>query len=126
MAGSSGVALAMAVARVGGLGSLPAAMLTSEQLADQVDEFRRSTDAPLHLNFLYHCEPHVAGEHLEAWSRALARFDAELGVDRASVLAGPSRHPVDEESCQLVERCRPEVVSFHFGLPARELVERVR
>jgi len=126
MAGSNGVALAMAVARVGGLGSLPAAMLTSEQLAGQVDEFRHATEAPLHLNFFCHIERRVAGEQLEAWSRALARFDAELGVDRASVLAGPSRHPFDEESCQLVERCRPEVVSFHFGLPARELVERVR
>jgi nitronate monooxygenase len=126
MAGSSGVALAVAVARVGGLGSLPAAMLTSEQLAAQVDEFRHATEAPLNLNFFCHIEPQVSRAQLDAWSQALARFDTELGVDRVSVLAGASRHPFDEDACQLVERCRPEVVSFHFGLPAPELVERVR
>jgi nitronate monooxygenase len=32
MAGSSGVELAIAVARAGGLGSLPAAMLTADRL----------------------------------------------------------------------------------------------
>jgi nitronate monooxygenase len=126
MAGSSGIALAVAVARAGGLGSLPAAMLTSEQLVVQVEEFRQATGAPLNVNFFCHVEPQVSRAQLEAWSQALARFDAELGVDRANVLTGPSRHPFDEDSCQLVERCRPEVVSFHFGLPAPELVERVR
>jgi len=126
MAGSSGVALAVAVARVGGLGSLPAAMLTSEQAAVQVDEFRDATDAPLNLNFFCHIEPEVSRAQLDAWSQALARFDAELGVDRAGERTGASRHPFDEDACQLVERCRPEVVSFHFGLPESELVDRVR
>ena len=126
MAGSSGVALAVAVARVGGLGSLPAAMLTSEQVTAQVDEFRDATEAPLNLNFFCHIEPQVSRAQLDAWSRVVARFDAELGVERASEPAGASRHPFDEDACQLVERCRPEVVSFHFGLPASELVDRVR
>jgi nitronate monooxygenase len=126
MAGSSGVALAVAVARVGGLGSLPAAMLTSEQLAVQVDEFRQATGAPLNLNFFCHTQHEVSRAQLDAWSQALARFDAELGVDRAGLRAGAARHPFDEDACQLVERLRPEVVSFHFGLPSPELLERVR
>ena len=126
MAGSSGVALAVAVARAGGLGSLPAAMLTSEQLVVQVDEFRHATGAPLNVNFFCHVEPRVSRAQLEAWSQELSRFDAELGVDRARPPAGSSRHPFDEDACHLVERCRPEVVSFHFGLPSPELIERVR
>ena len=126
MAGAGGIALAVAVARVGGLGSLPAAMLTSEQLAVQVEEFRDATEAPLNLNFFCHVEPEVSSAQLEAWNQALARFDEELDVDRASLRTGPSRHPFDEDACQLVERCRPEVVSFHFGLPSPEHVERVR
>jgi nitronate monooxygenase len=36
-----------------------------------------------------------------------------------------NRAPFDEQSCQLVEAMRPEVVSFHFGLPA-ELLQRVK
>jgi nitronate monooxygenase len=126
MAGSGGVALAVAVARVGGLGSLPAAMLTSEQLADQIDEFRQAVDASLNVNFFCHVAPEVSRDRLDAWSASLSRFDAELGVDRTHDSPAPQRHPFDDNMCRVVERCRPEVVSFHFGLPATELVDRVR
>ena len=125
MAGSSGVALALAVARAGGLGSLPAAMLSGEQLAVQIDEFRRGTDSPINVNFFCHRPPDVPQAELDAWTRTLARFDADYGVDRSRVSAGGSRNPFDEDACRLVERHRPDVVSFHFGLPAPDLVDRV-
>ena len=126
MAGASGVAMAIAAAQAGGLGSLPAAMLTSEQLAGQIDEFRHATQAPLNLNFFCHVAAQVARAQLDAWAELVSRFDAELGVDRARLSPAVPRHPFDEEACRIVERCRPEVVSFHFGLPAPELVDRVR
>ncbi len=126
MAGSSGVALAIAVAQAGGLGSLPAAMLTSEQLAGQIDEFRHAANAPVNVNFFCHVAPQTSRAQLDAWSESLSRFDAAFGVDRARMSSGSPRHPFDDDFCQLVERCRPEVVSFHFGLPAPELVDRVR
>ncbi len=126
MAGFSGVALAVAVARAGGLGSLPAAMLTSEQLAGQIDEFRHTTPAPLNVNFFCHEAPQVSGAQLDTWAESLSRFDPEVGVDRANASPGSPRHPFDDDACRLVERFRPEVVSFHFGLPVPELVDRVR
>ena len=125
MAGSGGVALAIAVARAGGLGSLPAAMLSSTRLAEQIDEFRRATDAPLNVNFFCHKPPAVSPAELERWVATVSQFDADLGVDRSSAAAGPARRPFDDETCRIVEASRPEVVSFHFGLPAPELVERV-
>ena len=126
MAGASGVAMAIAVAQAGGLGSLPAAMLSGEQLAAQIDEFRNATDAPLNLNFFCHAAPQVSSAQLDAWLESLSHFDAEFGVDRAGASSGSPRHPFDDDACQLVERVRPEVVSFHFGLPVPELVDRVR
>ena len=69
---------------------------------------------------------HGVTSELETWTATLSRFDAELGVDRSSAPAGPARRPFDDEACRTVEDCRPEVVSFHFGLPAPELMERVR
>ncbi len=36
------------------------------------------------------------------------------------------RAPFDEQLCEIVEDLRPPVVSFHFGLPAMPLAERVR
>jgi nitronate monooxygenase len=126
MAGSAGVALAVAVARAGGLGSLPAALLTGEQLVEQVDEVRAAADAPVNVNFFCHQPPEVSPSTLDGWVAKLARFDVELGIDRATATAGPSRRPFDEDACRIVEGRRPEVVSFHFGLPAPALVERVR
>ena len=56
MAGSSGSALALAVAMAGGLGSLPCAMLTSDQVRDEVAAFRSGADRPFNLNFFCHAE----------------------------------------------------------------------
>ena len=126
MAGASGVAIAVAVAGAGGLGSLPAAMLTTDLLGQQIEEFRRAVRAPVNVNFFCHESVDVSPDAMEAWTRSLARFDAELGVQRAGGPAGPGRAPFDDEACRLVERARPEVVSFHFGLPSADLVDRVR
>src|SRR5690349_18299931 len=82
MAGSGGVALAAAVASAGGLGSLPGAMLTGDQLVSQIDEFRAAVDAPLNVNFFCHDAPHVSAGALARWATVVARFDAALGVHR--------------------------------------------
>ena len=49
----------------------------------------------------------------------------ELGLDPEAPLAPPSRKPFDPEACALVEEFKPEVVSFHFGLPPQHLLDRV-
>jgi nitronate monooxygenase len=126
MAGSSGVDLAVAVARAGGLGSLPAAMLTADQLVEQVNEFRHAANAPINVNFFCHNDPQVSPHQLEEWSDVVARFAVELGVYRATVRPVASRSSFGEDQCRAVERSRPEVVSFHFGLPDSAFVERVR
>ena len=41
-------------------------------------------------------------------------------------LPAGGRAPFDETFCTVVEAYRPEVVSFHFGLPAPALLERVK
>ncbi|MNI52538.1 Nitronate monooxygenase [compost metagenome] len=37
-----------------------------------------------------------------------------------------NRAPFDDVTCQIVEELRPEVVSFHFGLPEKSLLDRVK
>jgi nitronate monooxygenase len=129
MAGVSDVRLAIAVARAGGLGSLPCAMLNLAQVRESVATFRAAASGPLNLNFFCHAPPSPNPGVEAAWQRTLAPYYEELGAEPAAGGTEPTaanRAPFDEETCALVEALRPEVVSFHFGLPAAPLLERVR
>lgn len=126
MAGSQGSALAIAVCEAGGLGSLPCAMLTADAIRSEVAAIRAATARPFNLNFFCHSPPAPDAAREAAWRARLAPYYTEFGIDPAGVAAGPSRTPFSAESAELVEALRPAVVSFHFGLPAPELLARVR
>nr|WP_217497767.1 nitronate monooxygenase [Lysobacter enzymogenes] len=126
MAGAHDAALAIAAARAGALGSLPCAMLSPQQAREQVAQYRAATDAPVNLNFFCH-RPAAADPAREAaWRERLRPYYLEFGLDPAAASAAAARAPFDEAWCALVEELRPQVVSFHFGLPAPELLARVR
>lgn len=126
MAGASGSALAIAVARAGGLGSLPCAMLSPAQMRSEIETIRAHTSAPINLNFFCHTAPAPEPAREAAWRQRLAGYYAELGIDMDAAAPAPTRAPFDETMCAIVEEFAPEVVSFHFGLPAPPLLERVR
>ena len=126
MAGSQGSALAIAVCAAGGLGSLPCAMLSAEAIRSEVAAIRAATVRPFNLNFFCHTPPEPDAAREAAWRTQLAPYYAEFGIDHASIAAGPGRSPFTAESAELVETLRPAVVSFHFGLPAPELLARVQ
>jgi nitronate monooxygenase len=126
MAGASDVELAAAVAEAGGLGSLPCAMLSAEQLRQACRTFRQRTDRPLNLNFFCHPIDPPDPERERRWRELLAPYYIEFGLDPATSVGGPGRRPFDDEMCDVVLELRPEVISFHFGLPSRPLLDRVR
>ena len=126
MAGAHGPELAIAVCKAGGLGSLPAAMLTPDRLREQIAAVRRETDAPLNVNFFCHAEPAPNPEVEASWRDRLAPYYAEASIDPSAVTAAPARAPFGEAMCALIEEMRPAVVSFHFGLPPAELLSRVK
>jgi nitronate monooxygenase len=122
MAGAGGVALAVQAIWGGAVGSIPCAMLTPEQVNDQWIAADLLKDGPLNLNFFCHALPDPPDEH--EWRTLLAPYYAEEGVQPAP--APPLRKPFDKAMCVMVERIRPEIVSFHFGLPDNPLLARVR
>ena len=127
MAGVADAALAIAVAQAGGLGSLPCGMLDVAQARAQVDAFRAGAKGkPVNVNFFVHSMPARNNAREHAWREALAPYYRELGVDPAAAMASASRMPFDDAMCALVEEVRPEVVSFHYGLPERALLNRVK
>jgi len=126
MAGASGAAMAAAVCEAGGLGSLPCAMLDAETLAAQWGELRSLTNRPVNVNFFSHVSPGPDPARDAAWRERLAPYYRELGVTPPPVGSAASRKPFDAAMCEVVEAIRPDIVSFHFGLPDRTLLDRVR
>jgi nitronate monooxygenase len=126
MAGAQGSALAIAVARAGGLGALPCAMLSPEAMAEELAAFRAATDAPVNVNFFCHAPPIPDASAQARWHEALTPYYAEFGLDIGAVPAGPGRRPFDAAACDAIAPFRPEVVSFHFGLPEAALLARVK
>lgn len=126
MAGVQGSALAVAVCNAGGLGSLPCAMLDPDAMRDELAALGRQTDRPFNVNFFCHEPPGPAAEREAAWRSALTPCYQEYGIDPASVPAGSGRAPFSHEAADVLEAFQPAVVSFHFGLPDPELVERVK
>lgn len=126
MAGAQDWAMAAAASNVGGLGSLPCAMLSAEQQREQLAKLRSATSGPIKLNFFCHT-PAAPSEAAEAaWRAVLRPYYLALGLDPDARAPAASRKPFDETACQLVEDVRPEFVSFHFGLPDAALLARVK
>ena len=126
MAGVQGSALANAVSNAGGLGSLPCAMLGPAGIADEIAAIRAQTAKPFNVNFFCHTTPPVEPDREAAWHAVLAPYYREFDIDPASIKPGPGRAPFTAEAAVVIEATRPAVVSFHFGLPADELLGRVR
>jgi nitronate monooxygenase len=126
MAGPGTPELAVAVSEAGGLGSLPCAQLSLDQVRKSLDQIGRSTSRPINLNFFCHRPPSNDAVRSLNWRARLAPYYLELGLDPEATLPPSGRRPFDPDFCSLVEEYRPTVVSFHFGLPPRELLERVR
>ena len=127
MAGVQGSALAVAVAKAGGLGALPCAMLSHDAMRAELTAIREQIiDRPYNVNFFCHTPPTPDAEREAAWRALLSPYYEELGIDHSSIATGPGRAPFTSEIADVLEEFRPPVVSFHFGLPATALLDRVR
>jgi nitronate monooxygenase len=126
MAGAVDAALVIEVCEGGGLGSIPVAMLNEQQMRDQIARIRSRTRKPLNVNFFCHTPPVLNNEREARWRDRLKPYYQELGIDPAAPVPSSNRTPFDAALCAAVEDLRPEVVSFHFGLPEASLLKRVK
>lgn len=126
MAGSQGSALAIAVSNAGGLGSLPCAMLTPDAMRQELIAITSSTRKPYNVNFFCHHQPEPDSLREDEWRRLLTPYFAELGIDPTTIPAGPGRVPFNAAAADVLEEFKPPVVSFHFGLPSKDLLARVK
>ncbi|MGF6513421.1 nitronate monooxygenase [Pseudomonas sp. BT76 TE3572] len=126
MAGATNSAMVIAASNAGGLGSMPAAMLSIDQLREELKTIRQHTQRPINVNYFCHQTPAADEQRAQDWKNLLEPYYRELGVDFDAPTPVSNRAPFDSAACEVVEEFRPEVVSFHFGLPEKSLLDRVK
>ena len=126
MAGFGTVELAAAVAHAGGLGSIGCATMNPHFAVETIARLQRLTSKSININFFCHDPAKADADRERAWHDRLCSYCRELGIERGQRRQRVDLAPFGDAMCEVVEVTRPEVVSFHFGLPAPALLARVK
>ncbi len=121
--GPSTPELAIAVCRAGGLGVLAAGYKRAEAVANEIRALRAATRAPFGVNlFVPSAEP-ADPEQVRAYLQRIGPEAERQGAD-----LGEPRFDDDDWEAKVELMCaeRPAVVSFTFGCPAAEVLDRLR
>jgi len=125
MAGATTPALAAAVSNAGGLGGHGCTGFPPDHFRKEVAAIRAATNRPFHVNFFAHEPPPEHGEAGPAMRALLQGLWREAGLGTLPP-ASAGFAPFGEAMLEAVLETRPDVVSFHFGLPDQEMVEAVK
>ncbi|MEB7599511.1 NAD(P)H-dependent flavin oxidoreductase [Raoultella terrigena] len=127
MAGVSTPELAAAVSNAGGLGSLGLGASSVSQARALIDKTRRLTDRAFNVNLFCHL-PAPRDEQVEArWLERLRPAFAHAGSQPPAALTEIYQTFLGHEAMlELLLELAPPVVSFHFGIPSREVILRLQ
>ena len=118
-------ALAVAVSNAGGLGGLGMWGFSAEEAALRIAAFRKQSGGTLNVNYpLWADSGDLKGVGAEIRAAIQMLYDTKgMGpVPPPEVLEST----VDSEHLAMLLEEKPEVVSFHFGLPNQEVVQAIR
>src|SRR5204862_8340622 len=110
MAGVQTAALAIAVSKAGGVGSLPCAMLSAEAIHRELSAIRAQTDKAYNVNFFCHTTADPDASRERAWRAALTPYYEEFAVEPPST-PPPGRVPFDADAASILEAVRVPIVS---------------
>jgi nitronate monooxygenase len=126
MAGLGTVGLAAAVCNAGGLGSIGCAAMQPQLAAETIEHLRQLTSRPINVNFFCHTAAKADPDRERAWRDCLSPYFRELEIARERPPSRLDIAPFGDAMCKMVEDTKPEVVSFHFGLPTPQLLARIK
>lgn len=126
MAGAGSVALTQAVQAAGALGSLPCATLNPTEIEAHLNTLKTSSEAPFNVNFFTHSETPDSPNAQAHWRSTLSDEYKKWNINPSNQIPSAPREAFNNTHCELIERYPPAVVSFHFGLPTADLVNRVK
>ena len=117
-------ALVAAVSEAGGLGSIGAAYLTPDAIAEQAAAVRAATGRPFNINLFLFDAPKVDQADIDRTARALAPYCRELGIGTAAPADPP--HPDIDAQIEAVLALRPAMFSFTMGIPSPAVLDECR
>jgi nitronate monooxygenase len=127
MAGVSTPALAAAVSRAGGLGAIAVGALSASAADTAIREASQAGAAPLNVNVFTHTRPRRDATREAAWLQTLNPLFERFATPPPRALAEIYRTFDDQpELLDVLLQHRPEVVSFHCGLPAPAAVTALK
>jgi len=118
-------ALAAAVSNAGGLGGIGMWGFSAEDAERRIAGFRQQSGGSLNVNYPLWPEPEITADVADPMRKRLqAHYDAKcLGP-----VPGPegAASDVGLEHVAMVLRAKPQMVSFHFGLPKQKVVDAIK
>jgi nitronate monooxygenase len=127
MAGVSTPAMAAAVSNAGALGSISVGAVDTDGARRMIAAVRERTARALNVNVFCH-RPAKADRTVEAaWLEHLRPHFARFGAEPPSALREIYRSFVDDDAMLAALLAdKPDIVSFHFGLPSDEQIRALR
>jgi nitronate monooxygenase len=118
-------ALAAAVSNAGGLGGLGMWGFSAEDAERRIAGFQQLSGGSLNVNYPLWPEPNITADVSEPMrARLQTHFDAK-GLGAVPEPTGAVSE-VSPEHLSMLIRAKPQMVSFHFGLPPPEVISAIK
>jgi len=118
-------ALAAAVSNAGGLGGLGMWGFSAEDAERRIAGFQQLSGGSLNVNYPLWPEPNITPEMSEPMrARLQPHFDSN-GLGTVPQPRGTASEVSDEHLAMLI-RAKPQMVSFHFGLPPAKVISAIK
>ncbi|HQT90299.1 MAG: nitronate monooxygenase [Acidiphilium sp. 37-64-53] len=127
MAGTSTPALAAAVSNAGGLGSIGVGAMTANEARRAITDLRERTAQPFNVNVF--CHPPVKKDATleRQWLERLWPEFERVGAAPPDEIAEAYKSFLDDYAMlSVLLETKPNVVSFHFGLPSAAWIAALR
>jgi nitronate monooxygenase len=118
-------ALAAAVSNAGGLGGLGMWGFSAEEAAKRIEAFRKQSGESLNVNYPLWADP---GDLTGVGTEIRAAIQTLYDIKDMGSVPPPEvmESTVDSEHLAMLLEEKPEVVSFHFGLPNQEVIQAIK
>lgn len=127
MAGTSTPDLAAAVSNVGGMGSIGVGAMTAQDARTAIAAIRERTEKPFNVNVFCHRPARREAVREQAWLERLRPEFARFGAAPPAEIQEPYKSfLLDRAMLDVLLEMKPNVVSFHFGLPDAGWIKALR